>query len=178
MPDDVRRLARELATTPRAVLYGRVGVCTQEFGGLCAWLLFALNALTGHLDEPGGVDVHHARPSTSCRMLAAASAQVGQLRPAYAAGSAACPSSAASCPVAALAEEIETPGPGPDPGADHARRQPGAVDPERRAASSARLPQLDFMVSIDSYLNETTRLAHVILPPTARSSGRTTTCCS
>src|SRR5215468_2468543 len=52
---DIRELARALATTPRAVLYGRVGVCTQAFGGLAAWLCYAINALTGHLDEPGGL---------------------------------------------------------------------------------------------------------------------------
>src|SRR5262245_46320216 len=52
---DIRELAVALATTKRAVLYGRVGVCVQEFGGLAAWLCYALNALTGHLDEPGGL---------------------------------------------------------------------------------------------------------------------------
>src|SRR5262245_55758114 len=52
---DLRELARALAATKRAVLYGRIGVCTQEFGGLAAWLCYAVNALTGHLDEPGGL---------------------------------------------------------------------------------------------------------------------------
>src|SRR4051812_8841100 len=53
--DTIRSLTRSLATTPRAVLYGRIGVCTQEFGGLAAWLCYAVNALTGHLDEVGGL---------------------------------------------------------------------------------------------------------------------------
>jgi anaerobic selenocysteine-containing dehydrogenase len=52
---EIRALARALATTPRAVLYGRIGVCTQEFGGLAAWLCYTVNALTAHLDEPGGL---------------------------------------------------------------------------------------------------------------------------
>ncbi|HEY5936844.1 MAG TPA: molybdopterin-dependent oxidoreductase, partial [Kofleriaceae bacterium] len=52
---EIRELARALATTKRAVLYGRLGVCTQEFGGLAAWLCYTINALTGHLDEPGGL---------------------------------------------------------------------------------------------------------------------------
>src|SRR5450432_2271884 len=53
--DEIRALAVALATTPRAALYGRLGVCTQEFGGLAAWLVYAVNALTGHLDVPGGL---------------------------------------------------------------------------------------------------------------------------
>ena len=53
--DDIRELTRALATTERAVLYGRVGVCVQEFGGLAGWLSYAINALTAHLDEPGGL---------------------------------------------------------------------------------------------------------------------------
>ena len=66
-----------------------------------------------------------------------------------------------------LAEEIETPGDGPDPRADHERRQPGAVGARRRRASSARSARSTSWSSIDPYLNETTRLAHVILPPTS-----------
>ena len=52
--ETVKRLARELRAAPKAVLYGRVGACTQEFGGLCMWLINVLNAVTGNLDEPGG----------------------------------------------------------------------------------------------------------------------------
>src|SRR5262249_60603875 len=52
--ETVRELARALANTERAVLYARVGACTQEFGGLATWLVLGINALTGHLDEPGG----------------------------------------------------------------------------------------------------------------------------
>ena len=53
-PQTVRGLARALASTERAVPYARTGACTQEFGGLATWLVLAGNALTGHLDEPGG----------------------------------------------------------------------------------------------------------------------------
>src|SRR4029078_5463066 len=53
--DEIRGLARALATTPRAVLYGRIGVCTQEFGGLAAGLCYAVHALPGHCDERGGL---------------------------------------------------------------------------------------------------------------------------
>ncbi|MEJ7602597.1 MAG: molybdopterin-dependent oxidoreductase, partial [Kofleriaceae bacterium] len=50
----IRELARSLATTERAALYGRIGTCTQEYGTLASWLVDAVNILTGHLDEPGG----------------------------------------------------------------------------------------------------------------------------
>ena len=66
-------------------------------------------------------------------------------------------------PVSCLAEEIATPGDGPDPGAGHGRRQPGAVDARRRPARR-RAAGLDCMISVDNWLNETTRHAHVILP--------------
>src|SRR5918997_1352527 len=51
---EIRRMARELAAAPRAVVYGRVGTCTQEFGTLASWLVDVLNALTGNLDREGG----------------------------------------------------------------------------------------------------------------------------
>ena len=50
----IRDLARALATTERAALYGRIGTCTQEYGTLASWLVDVINVLTGHLDAPGG----------------------------------------------------------------------------------------------------------------------------
>ena len=55
--DVVRRLATELADSPAGVCYGRVGVSTQEFGGLACWLINVVNVLVGSLDRPGGADV-------------------------------------------------------------------------------------------------------------------------
>ena len=67
-------------------------------------------------------------------------------------------------PVSCLAEEIATPGDGPDPRADHRRGQPGAVDARAATASTRRCDGLDCMISVDIWLNETTRHADVILP--------------
>lgn len=53
--EDIRRLARDLADAPRAIAYGRVGLCTQEFGGLATWLVYVLNVVTGNLDREGGL---------------------------------------------------------------------------------------------------------------------------
>ncbi|MGY4647133.1 anaerobic selenocysteine-containing dehydrogenase [Mycobacterium sp. URHB0021] len=52
--DRIRTLARELAGTERAVVYGRIGTCNQEFGSLASWLVDVVNILTGHFDVPGG----------------------------------------------------------------------------------------------------------------------------
>ncbi len=60
--DRIRRLARELAGTPRSVVYGRIGLCNQEFGSLASWLVDVINILTGHLDTPGGDKLDEALP--------------------------------------------------------------------------------------------------------------------
>ncbi len=161
--DTVRRLARELATTPRAVLYGRLGLCTQEFGGLCAWLLVALNAITGHLDEPGG-----AMFTTPAVDIVPMLAMVGQ------SGShdrrrsrvRSLPEFGGEFPAATLAEEIGTPGPGQIKALITSAGNPVLSTPNG-SRLEASLPKLKFMVAIDFYLNETTRFADVILPPTA-----------
>jgi len=143
------------------VLYGRIGVCTQERGGVAAWLCYAINALTGHLDEPGGLMF-----TTPALDLVPMSARLG-----YDGGFARWKSRVAGrpefggeLPMAALAEEIETPGQGQvralvTSAGNPVLSSPGGPRLERALAG------LDFMVSIDPYLNETTRFAHVILPP-------------
>jgi anaerobic selenocysteine-containing dehydrogenase len=159
---EIRELARALATTPRAVLYGRIGVCAQEFGGLAAWLCYALNALTGHLDEPGGLMF-----TTPAIDPVALGALVGIGRGGFARWTSRVsgkPEFGGDLPMAVFAEEIETPGPGQiraliTSAGNPVLSAPGGVRIERALAG------LDFMVSIDPYINETTRLAHVILPP-------------
>lgn len=162
-PDVIRALARELAQTPRAALYGRVGVSTQEFGGLCLWLINVLNLLTGHLDEPGGmlftspaIDVLANRPGTPRPVYTKYNrfqSRVSQK-----------PEFMGELPVACLAEEIETPGDGQLRALVTSCGNPVLSTPNGRRLEAA-LAQLDFMVSIDIYLNETTRHAHYILPP-------------
>ena len=50
----IRLLAREFASSESAVCYGRIGVSTQEFGGVCQWLINVLNIVTGNFDRAGG----------------------------------------------------------------------------------------------------------------------------
>jgi anaerobic selenocysteine-containing dehydrogenase len=159
---DIRELAQALATTRRAVLYGRIGVCTQEFGGLAAWLCYAVNALTGHLDEVGGL--MFTTPAVDPLPLAAKLGFDGGFAR-WTSRVSKRPEFGGELPAAVLAEEIETPG-------DNQVRAlvTSAGNPVLSTPGGPRLEralgQLDFMVSIDPYINETTRFAHVILPPT------------
>ncbi|PXY31774.1 molybdopterin oxidoreductase family protein [Prauserella muralis] len=158
----IRELARELAGTPRAVVYGRVGVCTQEFGGLAAWLLVVVNALTGHLDEPGGA--MFTTPAVDTIPMTVLAGQRGSFGR-YRSRVRGLPEFGGELPVAALAEEIDTPGEARIRGLITAAGNPVLSTPNGPRLERA-LDGLDFMVSIDPYLNETTRHADVILPPT------------
>lgn len=161
--ETVRRLARELAATPRAVVYGRVGLSTQEFGGLCAWLLVAINAITGHLDEVGGS--MFTTPAVDVVPILAMLRQSGShgRRRSRVRG---LPEFGGEFPVVVLAEEIETPGSGQVKALITSAGNPVLSTPNGHRLETA-LPTLEFMVAIDFYLNETTRFADVILPPTA-----------
>jgi anaerobic selenocysteine-containing dehydrogenase len=152
-----------MATTKRAVLYGRIGVCTQEFGGLAAWLCYAVNALTGHLDEPGGL--MFTTPAVDPLPLASLLGFDGGFER-YRSRVSGKPEFGGELPIGALVEEIETPGDG-----QVRALITSAGNPVLSAPGGTRLEKalgtLDFMVSIDPYINETTRFAHVILPPTS-----------
>jgi len=157
----VRELAHALSHTERAVVYGRMGTSTQRFGAVCQWLILALNAVTGHLDTPGGamfttpaVDIvagvfGMAKPGSHGRWKS----RVRGL-----------PEVGGELPVSALAEEIVTPGEGQVRGLLTMAGNPVLSTPAGHTLSEA-LDGLDFMVSLDPYINETTRHADVILPP-------------
>src|SRR6185436_1110709 len=156
--DEIRALARALASTPRAVLYGRVGICVQEFGGLAGWLCYAINAMTGHLDEPGGL--MFTTPAVDPLPLAGLLGFDGGFAR-WTSRVSGKPEFGGEFPMTAFAEEILTPGPGQvraliTSAGNPVLSAPGGPELERALAS------LEFMVSIDPYLNETTRLAHVI----------------
>jgi anaerobic selenocysteine-containing dehydrogenase len=158
----IRELARDFAAAPAAVAYGRVGVSTQEFGGLCCWLINVLNLVTGNLDREGGA--MFTRPAADILALADRIGQRGHFDKGRSRVRG-LPEFGGEWPVAVLAEEIETPGPG-----QIRALVTSAGNPVLSAPNGARLDRalegLDFMVSIDVYLNETTRHAHLILPPT------------
>ncbi len=156
--DVIRTLAREVAAAGRAVVYGRVGVSVQEFGGLCLWLINALNLLTGHLDEPGGY--MFATPALD--ILGKPGSYTKHDR--YRSRVRQAPEFMGELPVACLAEEMLTPGAGQLRALVTSCGNPVLSTPNGPQLETA-LAGLDFMVSIDIYLNETTRHAHYILPP-------------
>jgi len=160
---EIRTLAREFATAESAVCYGRIGVSTQEFGGVCQWLLNVLNIVTGNMDRPGGAMFSSPAfdPVTSPESLAPRGSfgrrhtRVRNL-----------PEFSGEFPVAALTEEILTEGTGQIKALVTLAGNPVLSTPNGRELDRA-LAGLDFMVSVDPYLNETTRHAHIILPPTS-----------
>ncbi|HEY8089352.1 MAG TPA: molybdopterin-dependent oxidoreductase [Polyangiaceae bacterium] len=154
-----RRLARELAASSAGVVYGRVGVCQQEFGGVCAWLLVALNALTGNLDREGGA--MFTTPAIDVVKLGALLGQKGSFGT-YASSVRGLPEFGGELPVACLAEEIEA---GTIRGLVTIGGNPVSSTPNGERLARA-LAGLEAMVSIDIYRNETTRHAQVLLPTT------------
>jgi anaerobic selenocysteine-containing dehydrogenase len=159
---DIRELTEALATTEHAVLYGRIGVCVQEFGGIASWLYYAVNALTRHLDEPGGL--MFTTPAVDPLPLAELLGFDGGFSR-WKSRVSGQPEFGGEFPMTALAEEITTPGEGQIRALITSAGNPVLSAPGGPALEKA-FDQLEFMVSIDPYLNETTRLAHVILPPT------------
>jgi anaerobic selenocysteine-containing dehydrogenase len=160
---EIRELAREFARSPSAAAYGRVGVSTQEFGGLCCWLLNALNVLTGNLDRPGGA--MFPRPAVDIVALAARIGQRGHFDKGRSRVRG-LPEFGGEYPAQTLAEEIETEGAGQIRALVTSAGNPVLSTPNGARLERA-LARLDYMVAIDFYLNETTRHAHLILPPTS-----------
>lgn len=157
-----RRLTRDFAAAERAVCYGRVGTCTVEFGTLASWLVDAVNLLTGNLDRPGGS--MFPRPATGQgEPVAQDSGPVPYGR--FRSRVRGFPEFEGQLPVAVLAEEIDSAGEERIRALITAAGNPVLSTPNGERLSRA-LASLDFMVSIDIYLNETTRHAHVILPTT------------
>jgi anaerobic selenocysteine-containing dehydrogenase len=159
--DEIRRLAREFAAADGAAAYGRIGVSTQGFGTICQWAIQLLNVVTGNLDREGGtlltspaidaVDAgligrgHHGKWKSRVRGF---------------------PESGGELPVSVLREEIATPGDGQIRALLTLSGNPVLSTPDGARLDEA-LHGLDFMAAVDIYLNETTRHADVILPPTS-----------
>lgn len=159
---DIRALGRAFAGARAAVCYGRMGVSTQEFGAATQWLINVLNIVTGNLDRPGGA--MFTRPAFD---LVALAAQLGE-RGHFDKGRSRVrklPEYGGEYPVSTLAEEILTPGRGQIRALVTHAGNPVLSTPNGAALDRA-LASLDYMVAIDFYLNETTRHAHLILPPT------------
>lgn len=160
--DTIRRLVRELAQSRAGCLYGRIGTCTQPFGTLASWLIDVINVLTGHLDAPGG-----AMFPTAAAFAANTQGKPGVGRGIVTARHhsrvSGAPEVFGELPITCLAEEIETPGPGQVQALFTCATNPVLSSPGGDRLARA-LDTLPLMVSLDIYVNETTRHAHVILP--------------
>ena len=159
----IKGLARQLAETEKAVVYGRIGLCNQEFGSLASWLVDVVNILTGHFDTAGGAMFPRpaawtvtAQPQPGLEgglpefgrwhtRVRGAKEVLGQV------------------PVSCLAEEIETPGEGQIRALITVAGNPVLSTPQGHRLDEL-LPGLDAMIAVDLWLNETTRHADVILP--------------
>ena len=159
---EIRTLAREFATAKRAVCYGRIGSNVQEFGGLTAWLIYALNIVTGNVDRQGGA--MFTQPAIDIIGLSGATDLAGGLN-VERTRVRGLPIFAGEKPVACMAEEMLTQGAGQIRALITHAGNPVLSTPNGRQLDEA-LAGLEFMVCIDIYLNETTRHANLILPPT------------
>jgi len=160
----IARLAREFASAPRAVAYGRVGVCQQQTGSLTHWLINALNIVTGNMDRVGGA--MFPRPAVDVvRLVEVLTGKPHWGR--FHQRVSGLPEFADELPVAGLADEILTPGEGQVRG-----MLVYAGNPVLSAPGGARLDdamgELEWCVAVDMYVTETTRHADVILPPLAQ----------
>ncbi len=158
----IRVIAREIASARAAAVYGRIGTCTQRFGTLASWLLEVIHVLTGNLDREGGAMftmAAHGPANTKGEPGTGRGLRIGRWKSRLREF----PEIFAELPVSALSEEIETPGEGQIRALVTVAGNPILSTPNGERLSRA-FESLEFVVSLDLYLNETTRHADVILP--------------
>lgn len=158
-PGDLQALVRGFCNAESASCYGRIGVSAQQYGTLTQWLINVFNIVTGNMDIPGGTmfskpafEILSGKPKGK-KGFADQLSRVRKL-----------PNFNGEFPVATLAEEISTAGKDQIRALVTSAGNPVLSTPNGNQLDDA-LKQLDFMVSIDIYLNETTRHADIILPP-------------
>src|SRR3954447_9985687 len=159
--DDVRALARDFATADGAAAYGRTGRCLGRHGTAVAFLIDALNAVTGNLDRPGGavfgkpaVALDDVGARTGLDTYGKIRSRIGDF-----------PDVLGNLPASVIPQEIETPGPGQLRALFVSAGNPALSVPDGDAMARA-LGKLDLLVSLDFYVNETNRHADYVLPST------------
>lgn len=157
--DTIRHIVHAFTKAKSAVAYGRIGLSTQVFGGACQWLLNAFNVVTGNIDSVGGA--MFTQPAMD--ILATAKGAYDKYNR-YQSRVRGLPEFMGELPVSVLAEEILTEGEGQIKALITSCGNPILSTPNGRQLDTA-FENLEFMVSVDIYINETTRHAHIILPP-------------
>jgi len=158
----IHRIATEVAAADRGVVYARLGASTQAFGGICQWLVPALNIVTGNFDREGGAMFTHPAVDVlgAAKLAGIGRGSLGRWKSRVRQ----LPEANGELPAATLAEDILTPGEGKLRALVVMAGNPALSTPNGRQMDKA-LGELDLMVSIDCYLNESSRHAHYILPP-------------
>ena len=159
--EEIRTLAREIGAARTAAVYGRMGTSTVEFGTVTSWLVDVVNILTGNLDRPGGVMFASSPIASAPRPARPGRGFITGRWHSRVSGH---PEALSELPTVALAEEIEAAGDGQIRAVITIAGNPVLSAPDGPRLSEA-LETVDFMLSVDPYLNETTRHADVILPP-------------
>lgn len=161
--DTIRRITRDFIAAPTAAVYARLGVCQSKFGTTAYWLVHVFNVITGRLDSPGGW--MFSLPAFDLPVIGAKTTDlIGYDR--WRSRVRNIPEFAAEFPSITLADEILTPGQGQLRAMILYAGNPVLTVPDGRRMDAA-LDDLEFCVAVDFYLNESTRHADVILPPTA-----------
>lgn len=160
--DAIRRMAHEVAAAPTAAVYGRIGTCNQEFGTLASWLVDVVNLLTGNFDRPGGLMFGNP-VAWGVNSLPLPDFADGVTFGRWSSRVRGTPEVLGQVPLSCLAEEIATPGEGQVRALVTIAGNPVISAPDAGRLDEA-LPHLDAMISVDNWLNETTRHADVILP--------------
>lgn len=160
--DEIQKIALEFLNSETAVCYGRMGVSTQEYGGICQWLINVLNIVTNNMDKVGGA--MFTKPAIDLVFMTGAQGKVGNFDR-YRSRVHNLPEYSGELPVATLADEILTKGEGQIKMFICTAGNPVLSTPNGKKLEKA-LEELEFMVSIDIYLNETSKYANIILPST------------
>jgi len=157
----IRRIASELCAAKAAVVYGRVGTCTQELGTVASWLIDCVNVVTGNFDRPGGA--MFTEPAMDLQLGSSPNRPARRQSHRWTSRVRGLPEVGGTLPSAVIAEEMETPGPGQIRGFLTVSGNPVLSTPNGERLARA-LAGLEYMVSVDFYVNETTRHANLILP--------------
>jgi len=158
-PETTKDLVQAIGTADRCAVYGRMGTSTVHHGTAASWLIEVINILTGNLDRRGGTGF--PRPAhVPDGSFPKKDFTIGRWRSRVSKA----PEIMGELPVSVMAEEMETPGNGQIRALITVAGNPVLGIPESERLDKA-LSSLDFMVSVDYYINETTRQADVILPP-------------
>ena len=159
---EIQKIAKNFMNSKTAVCYGRMGVSTQEFGGICQWLINVINIVTNNMDKAGGAMFTEA--AIDLVFMTGMQGKVGNFDR-YRSRVHDLPEYSGELPVATIADEMIVEGEGQIKMLICTAGNPVLSTPNGKKLEKA-LEGLDFMVSIDIYLNETSKYANIILPST------------